>query len=532
MEAFRHLLLVSSQGRGSRRPGALVAVACSLQLLTSVASLSPVFASAPLPGVPAAADSGASMPEAPPSATQAAPPAPSPVPSAPEASSQAASNAGFDVEPVQVYTPDAPPENLMTPAAAPLAPAPVASAPIAPTAPSRSVPAVSAVGQKPPASAKDIQTWQKLEKAGEKAFYANEYGNAERAFNQAVALARTFTDGDTRLAKSSGELGRLLTVRGRFSEAEPLLEDELRIKILAFGNEDGKLIPDMASMVRFYLLYGTASKADPLTEKILSYVEGKLNEAGAETTGKVKFQAGQPLKGWAGEAAPVMRNPLIEWAIACDMVGNIYSSRKELPENFALADRLFKAALDVKSTVLGKQHLSLANSYDSLGGLCLQRHQDEMAESYFRDALEHTERILQPGDPQIYNRLDKLAKCLILEGKFADAEVLYQRAQSFWKEPSNNGSEARAMYALGNLYAQEKKYAEAAPLLTKALQAQEAYLGPDSVSLIPFLDRLAYVQYYLGNRTETDLLHERVKAIGPLPSAEPTLTMKAKPLDQ
>ena len=383
------------------------------------------------------------------------------------------------------------------------------------------------------ASVEDIHQWEAWEKQGEKAFYACEYGNAERLFNEAIGIARTFPRGDTRLAKSSGELGRLLTVRGRFSEAEPLLEDELQIKEIAFGNADGKLIPSMASLVRFYLLHGTTTKADLLSEKILSYVEGKLSEASTSDKGAVKLKAGQPLRGWAGEAAPVMRDPLIEWAIACDDIGTLYASRSSLPENFALADRLFKAALDVKSTVLGKQHLSLANSYDSLGGLSLLRHHDEEAESYYKDALDITERIQEPGNPQIFNRLDKLAKCMILEGKLEEAELLYRRAQGFWKaEPSNNGSEARAMYSLGSLLAQEKKYADAAPLLQKALEAQEQNLGPDSVSLVPYLERLAYVDYYIGNRSETDALRARAKDLTPSTPVDPTLTMKARRLDQ
>lgn len=385
-------------------------------------------------------------------------------------------------------------------------------------------------------------SWDLLESKGEKAAYNCEYGDAERLLKEAVEKARDFPAGDLRLAKSSGELGRLLAIRGRFSEAEPLLEEELAVKTVASGAEDEHLIPAMSSMVRFYLLHGTAAKANPLAEKILSFVEGKLNEARTQAKGKVTLQAGQPLQAWAGEASAVMRDPLIEWAIACDEIGNIYASKSSSvdnttnaskgnavnnsanstettakdanAENLSLAERLFTAALNVKSTVLGAHHLSLANSYDSLGGLALTRKDYEEAEANLKDALDITERIQPPENYQVYARLDKLGKCLLQENKLAEAEALYLRAQDFWKAaPSKNGNEARAAFALANIYTQEKKYAEAAPLCEKALQLAEQNSGPDSVALVPYLDRYAYVLYYLGMREQTDELRARAQAI-------------------
>jgi tetratricopeptide (TPR) repeat protein len=350
-----------------------------------------------------------------------------------------------------------------------------------------------------------------IQVAGHEAFENNQFGKAERLLKDAVNRATVFGPEDMRLAKSAGELGALLTVRGRFNEAQPYLEEELYVKRRAQGNADGKLIPSMASMVKFYLLYGTAAKADPLADEILDFITGKLRDAGSQSQGTVKFHKGQPLQAWAGQAAPVAITPLLEWAVACDDLANIYTVRGAYP----MAERLFKAALDVKTTILGKQHLSLANSYDSLGSICALRDEYVDAESYLRDSLEITEKI-QPSTSAIYNRLDKLAKCLIKEGKLSEAEALYVRAQNFWStDNSNNGGAARAAYALGNLYLDEKKYAEAAPILEKALQIARTSFGSDSVVLVPYLERLAYDYYYINRREESDDLKARAKVIQP-----------------
>jgi tetratricopeptide (TPR) repeat protein len=364
------------------------------------------------------------------------------------------------------------------------------------------------------------EQWDKLQKGGNRALDAGQYGEAERFYSAAVKRARSFDAGDERLAKSAGALGRLLTLRGRFSEAEPYLEEELAVKqIISFDDDNGKLIPDMASLIRFYLNGGTIGRANPLAEKVLAFVEGKLSEASNQSKGKLVLKAGMPLQGWAGEAAPVMRDPLIEWAIACDDIGTLYSQHATADDQFNMAERLFKAALDIKSTVLGKQHLSLANSYDSLGSLALQRKDYVDAESYFQDALEITERIQPAEHPQVYARLDKLAKCLIQENKLPEAEQLYLRAQGLWKNgPSKNGNEARALFSLASLYTQQKRFEEAAPLLEQALAEAEKYYGPDSIALVPYLEKEAYVLYYLGRKPEMDGLKERARIIA---AAEP-----------
>jgi tetratricopeptide (TPR) repeat protein len=365
----------------------------------------------------------------------------------------------------------------------------------------------------PTLSANDaVKEWESLQISGTKAFEANEFGKAERLLTEAVAKARGLGTEELRLARSVGELGRLLTVRARFAEAEPYLEEELRLKERVIGTDSGKIIPAMGEMIKFYLTYGTARRADRVTEDLLFLVEGKMRDEISRIKASSKVQKGAPLQGWAGTADPGMHGPLIEWAITCDEIGNLYSSHGK----YDYAERLFKAALDAKAAVLGKQHLSLANSYDSLGVLCLAKDENAEAESFLKESLEITERIQYPEDPQIYARLDKLARCLIKEKKYGEAEQLYLQANRLWeKEPSKCGNEARCLFALGCLYSDQKRYAAAAPLLRRSLLMSERFNGDWSVSIVPYLRKYAYVLYYLGRRGETSLLRARADRISP-----------------
>ncbi|HMP50904.1 MAG TPA: tetratricopeptide repeat protein [Candidatus Melainabacteria bacterium] len=387
-----------------------------------------------------------------------------------------------------------------------------------------SVPVPAPAAQAPVLSEKQRQElfkdWKKIQDKALKALDLCEYGKAERTLVKAVELARKLGTDDVQIAKSSGELGRLLTIRGRFSEAEPYLEEELSIKDVALADSDGKIIQDMGELVKFYLNYGTESKAVPLTDDILDFVEGKIREQRNQSSKSVKLTAGQPLTAWAGMAAPAQRDPLLEWSITCDALGDMYRIRK----NYDIADRLFKAALDVKATVLGKKHLSLANSYDNLATICMEKDDFKEAESYYRDALRITERILEPGDPQIFSRITKLARCLMKENKWDEAEKLYQRANQMFAD-SDSIYKQHALFALGCLYSDRKRYSSAAPVLARALHLAEKNHGVCSENLGPYLRKYAYVLYYLGQRGQTDSLRARANSVAPIAKA---LTPKVK----
>lgn len=387
--------------------------------------------------------------------------------------------------------------------------------------------AVSGLTSAPANAAMTDVEWNNFMRSASNALDANQYWIAEPALKKSVSEAELFGFNDLRLARALSELGRYYCVRGRFDLAQPFLEREFAVREIAYGKDDGRMIQPMGSLIRFYLTSGTASKAEPLTEDLLAFVEGKISESHFQNEKKSTLQEGQPLSGYAGTAAPAMRDPLLEWSIVCDNLANLYRSQKK----YEYAERLYKDALDIKSTVLGKGHLSLANSYDSLGALAMETEDYKEAEGYFRDALSTTENTLSTEYPEVYSRLDKLAKCLIKEGKFSDAEALYVRAMTtFWKkEPSRGGDESRCMFAMGCMYLAEKRYSAAAPYLSRALRSAEKFSGPNSLGLVTYLQMYAYDLYYLGRRGETAALRARANFItGPAEKVETAMKEKEK----
>jgi len=354
--------------------------------------------------------------------------------------------------------------------------------------------------------------WEIVQKEGEEAFFNNEYGKAERILRQAVEEARKIGPDEIRIAKSMGDLGRLLAVRARFREAQPLLEEEFYIKDRNISENVGKLVFDMEELIRFYLTVGTPEKAKPLTEDLLNFVQGKFREQSdlEEKNAKLAYKEGTPLVGWAGTAAPQVVDPLLEWSISCDKLGDLYNARRD----YVMADKLYKTSLDVKATILGKKHLSLANSYDNLAGICLKKGEKKDAESYYKEALDITESVLNPDDPQIFSRMNRLATCYVAEGKFNEAEEIYKYAVKRWA--GSPSLEQRALFTLGCFYSDRKRFGSAAPLLARALRTAEKVNGSQSIAVVPYLKKYGYVLYYCGQKGAGQSMQARANNIQPV----------------
>jgi tetratricopeptide (TPR) repeat protein len=348
--------------------------------------------------------------------------------------------------------------------------------------------------------------WIKTFNDGVTALDSNLYGKAEPLLKEAVSLSERFGAGDPRYPKSLGELGRLYTIRRRYAEAEPLLEQQLHFTEVQLGKNTGKTIPALGQLIKFYMLYGTASKADPLAEELLGFIDGKLRED-AEMNGEQPTQGkGKVLTAWAGTAPPATHIPRMDWAVTCDRLGDLYRFRKK----FDMAERFYKAGLDIKVTIMGKEHMSMAVSYDNLGMLALDKEEYKDAEDYFRESLETTQKIMGNGDPDTYARLDRLAKALIKEKKFDEAEKTYYRALEIWKsEPNAAGAKARCLYQLGSMQCDIGRFGSAAGLLSQALNLSVKANGSLSYYNVPYMRKLAYALYYCGRRGESDGLKAR-----------------------
>ena len=369
--------------------------------------------------------------------------------------------------------------------------------------------------------------WGKTFNEGVTALDSNLYGKSEPLLKDAVDLSQRFGAGDARYPKSLGELGRLYTIRRRYAEAEPLFEQQLHFTEVQLGKNSGKTIPALGQMIKFYMMYGTAKKADPLAEEMLAFIDGKMRED-AEQNAQSQPGKGKVLTGWAGTAPPQTHIPRMEWAVTCDRLGDLYRFKK----NYDMAERFYKAGLDIKVTVMGKEHMSMAVSYDNLGILAMDKEEYRDASDYFREPLETTKKIMGNGDPDTYSRLDRLARALIKDKKYAEAESTYHAAMELWKhEPNSGGATARCLYQLGSMYCDSGNYGKAAACLGRALGISMRSSGPFAYTNVAYMRKYAYALYYCGRRGESDSLKARANWLaGSMDEPKPAVI--AKPADK
>lgn len=333
------------------------------------------------------------------------------------------------------------------------------------------------------ASSASERSWASLHKSAIDALDTNRYWMAEPLLNQSLAEAEKLGSDSLHLATSLGDLARFYIIRGKFREAEPLLERELQVRKAALGPADDKIITASGSLVRYYFNYGTRDKADPLAEEILASVQNKISTAAS---------------------------PSMDWALTCDSIGYLYRASGK----YDLAEKFFKTSLQIKTTIVGAKHLSLASTLENLGSLYLAMKNYSQAEYFYREAYQATANILRTTDADVFNRLDKLAQVLVLEGKFDEAEALYRKIVASWKTnpPKHNGA-ARAWYALGCINLERKQFSQAVPLLRMALGSEERMSGPCSIALYPYLDRYAYALSNMGRASEGQRMRARADAV-------------------
>ncbi|MDC0715205.1 CHAT domain-containing protein [Stigmatella sp. ncwal1] len=131
-------------------------------------------------------------------------------------------------------------------------------------------------------------------------------------------------------------------------------------------------------------------------------------------------------------------------------------------------------------------------------------------------ALALAEAVLDgSGDPAVANSLDLLGILHGLQGEFAQAEPLHQRALALRDEVlgPNDPDVAASLTNLANLYYAQASYTRAEPLYLRALAIREELLGKNHPDVAASLNNLANLYYAQRLPAQAESLHQRALAI-------------------
>jgi tetratricopeptide (TPR) repeat protein len=183
-------------------------------------------------------------------------------------------------------------------------------------------------------------------------------------------------------------------------------------------------------------------------------------------------------------------------------------------QDFAEAEKQYLAALD-ESEKFGPQDSRLITSLDSLASVYEAQGRWVEAEPLYQRTVTLQENLLGLEHPDVADNLNNLAIVYKAQGKYSEAEPLYKRALAIRQKAhgQKHPDVADSLDKLAMVYQSQGKYVEAEAAYKRALAIWEDVLGPEHLKVAMTLENYASLLRLMNRKDEADLAAVRAKAI-------------------
>jgi len=222
----------------------------------------------------------------------------------------------------------------------------------------------------------------------------------------------------------------------------------------------GKAIPNrkrlssktLRSMARIYMAYGEYKKAQPLAEKALT-------------------------------SAKTEQSSDYELAMCLIDLATLYKNQGRLLD----AEKMCQLGLDLQKKVLYKNHPHLAYTLSILSSIYYEQDKLNQAWSALDDAMTIMHDSHSPDDKAMAPFFVDIAKLLVTQGDFEEAENYYQKAMDLIN--NSYGPEhlytANVLCSVAKLYTMQERYDEAEKLIDRVITVQEKIYGSEHHLIAP-----------------------------------------------
>jgi tetratricopeptide (TPR) repeat protein len=329
-------------------------------------------------------------------------------------------------------------------------------------------------------------------KSGECENFQDEYELAIDYFEKAIALQHKLNV-ELELSSSLSYLAGLYESQGRYSEAEALYLQALKIDQRLFGSDHPTLATDFNNLAGLYESQGRYSEAEALYLQALK-IDQRL--FGSDHT-----------------------------SLATDFnnLAGLYESQGRYSE----AEALYLQALKIDQRLFGSDHPSLATDFNNLAGLYESQGRYSEAEALYLQALKIDQRLFGSDHPSLATDFNNLAGLYESQGRYSEAEPLYLQAVEIDRRslPEDHPSLAIDLNNLAGLYKSQGRYSEAEPLYLQAVEIDRRSLPEDHPSLATHLNNLAGLYYVQERYSEAEPLYLQAVEIlrSKLPADHPNI---------
>lgn len=326
---------------------------------------------------------------------------------------------------------------------------------------------------------------------------------------------------------------------GAFERAGPLLEEALRTRRSA-GGEEGRgvaqLLNDQAELA---FAMGDLPRQERLLDDVLSRRGASLAADDPEVA-RALFARGRNLfdRGEVEAAAALLEETLAirrahfgdEDARTAEAIHQLGRIREHTGDS-ERAEALYREALAIRRRTLGEESPWLAQSLNDLAVQLERKSQYEEAADLFREALELQRVRLGEDHPDLAVPYSNLAGVLVKSGDLRAAEPLYRRALDIQRRflPDDHPLLAWRLHNLAVVLGRTERAKEAEPLLRQALAIRERSLPPGDWQTAETRGVLGETLGLLGRYAEgAPMLLESWRRLEAARGAQDRLTLRAR----
>ena len=201
----------------------------------------------------------------------------------------------------------------------------------------------------------------------------------------------------------------------------------------------------------------------------------------------------------------ILERPVV--ATSLNSLAGVY--RKQ--GNYTEAEPLYQRTLAMREKSLGLEHLAVAPALENYAKLLRRTNREAEAEK-----MEARAQAIRAKHARWEKSVQAGGKAR-REKRYAEAEKLYLAAvkevEKFEPQEPHLTQTAMTLTLLAELYRKQSKYAEAEPLLQRAVAIQEKVLGPEHPKLGDSLKTYADILGKMKRKAEAQKIKARAKAI-------------------
>ena len=310
---------------------------------------------------------------------------------------------------------------------------------------------------------------------GAQLFADANYGEAEVLYRRAL---EAWPQGEAAVRGKAivlGNLGTLLRATGRYSEAEPMLQDAVK-QLEAVGetaNVDTARLLD--SLAVLYRNQGDLAKAETYALRAAPMADEGEKPANRQVVASIYLQEKR-----YSEAEPMLRVDAEGGTGRAAITAYLNLAASDLMQGRSVrAEHDARRALELAGPVLPKSHPAVAMALNDLAQACRMQGQYMEAEQSYREAVAIWEETLGPNHPDLAMGLIGLAGFYHERQRETGAEQLYERALSIL-ERTFGGNDSRVLVArneLADVLRGQRRYTESEKLSRVTVAAMEKTFG-------------------------------------------------------